>query len=140
MPRFPLFPSLPEVSGVSVEAAGQDTSTTTLTSITASGTALQWGSWTQLLASTAKKAILLIVCMDMSSAANMRVQIGVGASASESPIADISAGVAAAGSGNPQIYAPFIVNIPAVSRISARALSSTANSVAKVGVWLVEVD
>jgi hypothetical protein len=138
MPRFPYFSSLPLVSGVSVETAGFNEGSTTLTQVTTGSSTYTFGSWTQLLASTTNKAVVLIIVVDASSSARFRIQIGVGASGSESAICEMTY-MASSTSGKPSDYAAYLVNIPAGSRISACAAAVTASQNIYVGCYLVEV-
>jgi len=137
MPRFPFFSSLPLVSGTTIETGGVTESSTSLTSLTP--TANAWpSSWTQLLASTSNQCFFLIVCCEYAAGYATRVEIGVGASGSESAICDVTFYDASTVAQTAQ-YAYFMVNIEAGSRVSARAAATSSSGSVKVGVWLVEV-
>lgn len=97
-----------------------------LATAAASATAHTKGTWTQLIASTSAESGLLMVRADgVSTAAtetSMLLDIGVGASGSETPIMEnLAIGGASVSSGASNgLLAPLPVRIPSGSRVSCR--------------------
>lgn len=116
------------------------------TTITAGGTAHEKGSWTQLLASTAYEVYgitVLIAGTGTTASTNMRwlCDIGWGSSGSEEVFIPnlIGGNTPAMNSGvGPGTMYHFPIYIPAGTRLSARAQSSTASRTATVAIWLHE--
>jgi hypothetical protein len=90
------------------------------------------------MASTTNTAIFMVICALYVNSYRFRLQIGVGASGSESAICDMM--FYPGGSTGKQVdYSVHMVRIPAGSRISARCSCATASQYMSVGCWLVEV-
>lgn len=112
---------------------GTATGTSQGTSITA-GAANTAGSFTQLVASSAIDASwMIVICNQASAAGALAVDIAVGASGSEKVIAQQIVSVEASGAA-----VAFPCSIPAGTRISARAQSSTASATVGVSVILFD--
>jgi len=142
MPRLGNKGGFPFKSADAIEAAGPLTASSLLTTITA-GANYQWGAWTQYLAATAKKAFALIVCVAWAALpVKIRIQVGVGAAASEVPVADMSYAGDSTGYGMKSGYSGiFFRKIPAGSRVAVRGLSDQGAGVSVyVGLWLMEVN
>ena len=118
-------------------------SSTVGTQITASSTAGSKGSWTQLIASTAKEYHWLIVGFTANNASatitNVVVDIGIGAASSEIVLVpDLLVGSQPSITTDfaPHLYV-FPIRVPSGSRLSARSASGPAGSqTCRVLMWL----
>lgn len=114
------------------------------TTVTASGSTHTKGSYSQLIAATARDACGIMVLLNnvgvASTNARALVDIAIGAASSEQVlIPDLMAGNAGAWNnamnGGAMYYFP--IRIPAGVRLSARCQASTASDTVNVVVWLV---
>jgi hypothetical protein len=93
---------------------------------TASATAHTKGAWSQLIASTSAEAGLLMVRAESvfttATETSMLLDIGIGASGSETPVMENLAigGAAASSAASNGLLAPLPVRIPSGSRVSCR--------------------
>jgi hypothetical protein len=133
---------LPNLSCLSPENAGAVTSTTSMTQVTAASSANTKGSWTQLIASTTKRATWLLLLFAADPDTNtFVVDIGTGASGSETVlIPNIRVQVNDYNNSVPWANAGFLVpcDIPAGTRIAARCQCSAANDFVYVEAILLE--
>jgi hypothetical protein len=141
-PRDPnIFPprGFPTLSFGAAENAGFVSGSTTGTTLTAAGSAHTKGSWTQLLASTARRCGWLLVSILNANMVDCRylIDVGIGGAGSEAVlIPDLLAGYS---STNWTVLFSFPVMIPPGSRIAARCQASTANKTIQVSLVLLEV-
>lgn len=133
--------AVPRLTNESAENAGAVTSSATSGTLLTAGSPAHTkaSSWTQLIASMAKKATMIIVTFPKFSSQNLYlVDIGIGASGSEAVLVPNLFAAAGASTGNGQYGYVCPVMVPAGSRISARAQASVASSQLEVLVILVE--
>jgi hypothetical protein len=134
----------PPYSPPNYEAAGWGSSGTQNyicgTSVTAASSANSKGSWAQLIASTTRKVVGIVVLMHQSGTGKFMVDIGTGASGSESVlIPDVYVNFGGSyGAGSAAVFFP--VQIPAGTRIAARCQCSTASAVIYVVLGLMETE
>jgi hypothetical protein len=105
----------------------EDDTYASITAITSSATADAFGAWTQLMANVGTQKILKgVVVTFAGSAYKALIEIGIGASGSETAIARIPfnrpAGATAAG----VLYVPIDKELPDNARLSARVKDSNA--------------
>lgn len=131
----------PFMAPTSIETGGAVEATTALTAVT-SGAGNVFGSIVQLIASTAKEAVGIIVCCTLympAAASRTRVAICVGGAGSETEL--VSFTTACKGnyaSVNNPVYQAFLIRVPAATRVSAKVASDTASQVADISVYLME--
>lgn len=122
-------------SGSRIEVVGAVTGSTGGTTVTAAGSANTKGSWAQLVAATPCAASSLIVTGNFTGGIAHLLDIGVGASGSETVLVpDIHASCV---SNNP-IVVSFPIAIPAGARLAARLAASTASSTMSVIAYLAK--
>jgi hypothetical protein len=113
---------------------------------TASATAHTKGAWAQLIASTAAEAGLMMIRAESVSTAatetSMLLDIGVGASGSETPIMENLAigGASASSSASNGLLAPLPVRIPSGSRVSCRIQALIPSDTCTVSATLFAVN
>ena len=125
------------------ESNGIGASSTTGTQVTAGSTAGTKGSWTQLIASTAKEYHWLIVGFTENNASatitNVVVDIGIGAASSEIVLVPnllVGSSPAITTTFSSHFYV-FPIRVPSGSRLSARSASGPAGSqTCRVLMWL----
>lgn len=102
------------------------------------------GSWVQLVASTTKKTVAIVVSISKASvtALPFLVDIGIGAAASEAVlIGDLYYYEDTAAYVQGALAGPFLIEVPAGTRIAARCQCSTGSSRSlAVAVTLMEID
>jgi hypothetical protein len=142
MPIFPYPIPFPLSAPPYAEAAGITTTGAPYLTALTTGTANAFGSWAQLLASTAKRAVAVVIAMSSSYANYVyRVQIGVGAAASEVAVAEASGMCGDAVVSYEGInYVTIPVLIPGGSRVSARAAHEGASKTVYFGAYMLEMD
>ncbi len=137
MPDLGVERPFPWALATLIEAAGADASNSTGTVITASGTANVKGSWIQLIASTSKKTVA-IVCGFAAPNANSLVDIGTGASGSETVLI---ANLQCPSNNHNAPMLLMLLRVPAGTRLSARSQIGTAGAASvKLICYLMEVD
>lgn len=100
-------------------------------SITPSATAWAASAWVQLLASTPSASMLLGVVVDTGIAADAEIEIGTGASGSETVIATIPFTCESVTIGMPCIlWVPIPINIASGTRVAVRLRKSGTSTVA----------
>lgn len=133
----------PLYDGQGTETAGATSASSTGVAVTASGSTNTKGSWAELIASTARDAVGLIVNIGRghTATADFLVDIGIGAASSETVLVPNLKGDNGSNTLGPgQIFLP--IGIPAGTRISARCQSTSASAVSRIqvvtmyGSWL----
>ena len=140
MPLLGRLPGWPApVPNMSIENAGALTASTQGTTVISGSN--NWGNWTELLASTAKRVVAIIVCYD-GLGVNCRgeMAIGKGSAGSEVYIAKWQGYCYSLGS-EPCRYTGIIpCDIPAGTRIAARVFGWDSNTQFRIMAYLIEVD
>ena len=128
-----------------VDALGFTAGTLVGTSFTTTGTGAK-GSYSQVIASTARDYGMLAICVDqgtagLSTAAPISVDIAIGASGSEKIIApDVFVYLNSNyGGGGATSAGPFPVEVPAGSRIAVRGASDSAYAAITLGATIYGV-
>lgn len=121
------------------ETIGADTANSGGTTITASGTANTKGSWTQLSASTSGDASWIEVMIGSSTIGRFLVDIGIGASGSETVLLS-NLHFDSANSGAGAMYYRLPVAIAAGTRIAARVQASVGSRSVRVMAILFSGD
>ncbi len=135
MPPLQVPLPFPQETKPTEETGGAVTGSSTATTITASGTANVMGSWTQLIASTSKRAVAIIISLAWGSGVDMLVDIGTGGSGSEVVLLPY---LLHAGNGPRLTHYTFMIEIPSGTRIAARCQSPTASATDKAEIYLIE--
>ena len=86
-----------------------------------------YGAWTQLVDSTSSDILVSNIVVSLSSAASSRIQIGTGASGSETIRATVIAKAFSSSVMSMSIYINPYLFIPSNSRIAIRVASSSTN-------------
>ena len=132
----PFGGGFPDKTVTAYETIGTSTSTTRGTTLTA-GSAHVKGSWVQLVASTARKSVFMIIIPSRKSAsADYFVDIGTGGAGSETTVlADI---YDAAGAALGEFTKPLSVflKIDAGIRVAARTQSTTSTATIEITALL----
>jgi hypothetical protein len=140
LPDFPPrgLPSQEDAGWAAAGNSGADVGAT----VTAAASTNTKGSWTQLIASTTKKVVGLVVSISAggSTVCSYMLDIGTGASGSEAVLIPnlFTRYGSAYGWKSHSIFIP--VQIPAATRIAARVQSSSASAYVNVGVSLMETE
>ncbi len=135
MPPLQVPLPFPQESKPTEETAGAVTGSSTATTITASGTANVMGSWTQVIASTTKRAVAIGVSLAWGSGVDVLVDVGTGASGAEVVLLPT---LLHAGNGPRGTWYIFVIEVPAGTRIAARCQSSTGSATDKIAIHLME--
>jgi hypothetical protein len=109
------------------------------------GTVNNFGSWVQLIASTTKRtvAVLMAFCRDSAfTGYHYRVQIGTGNAGNEVGVADAMYVIGDAVVAYECMQYTFIpIMIQSGTRISARMVADySSNQTVDVALWLMEID
>ena len=137
MPNIDSVKTFPPLTTTNFESSPIDA---TMTIIQASATPNVKGNWTQLLASTAKKVSGIVVAIVGGTVANILIDIGTGAAASETVLIPNIWACPNTGVG---IWAKtifFPLELASGTRIAARCQSSPASANPRIGVMLMEID
>lgn len=122
-----------------VEQGGFDTSTTALTAISASGAGSE-GAWTEVIASTDADAdtidVYIIFISGGGSVEDFLIDIGIGPSSEQAIIENIPFSGRVASAGGLCDFLSFPVQIPAGTRVVARAIADSGSAVVGVGLSL----
>jgi hypothetical protein len=105
------------------------------TSITPSGTSWANSGWTQVIASTADAIVLGGITINPAVAVEYEIDVGVGASGSETVVTTIRGRSTTTGAPQTIILSPLLDNIPSGSRVSVRLRKSGTNTTA----WTVKL-
>ena len=126
-------------------AYGLTAASTTMTSVDAGGTADTEGAWTQITASTTNPIRSMIVGVgpgsDITTGAlcYFQLDIGVGSATEAAIISDMSlVRETASDQPKPIYHGPYPCNIPAGTRLAARAqcsVNTAGDRVIEVGIW-----
>ncbi|GAA0969760.1 hypothetical protein GCM10009555_017480 [Acrocarpospora macrocephala] len=128
----------PLYDGQGTETAGATAASSIGVAVTAGGSTNTKGSWVELIAATAHKAVGLIVNAGRghTATADFLVDIGVGASSSETVIIpNLKCDNGSNNLGPGQILIP--IGIPAGTRIAARCQATSASAVTRLQVILL---
>ena len=105
------------------------------TSITPSSTAWANSGWTQVIASTADAIVLGGITINPAAAVEYEIDVGVGASGSETVVTTIRGRSTTTGAPQTIILSPLLDNIPAGSRVAVRIRANTTTTTA----WTVKL-
>ncbi len=135
MPPLQVPLPFPQETKPTEETGGAVTGSSTGTTITASGTANTKGSWTQLIASTSKRAVAITVSLAWGMGVDMLVDVGTGAAGSEVVLLPNLLHPAA---GPRLTHFVFMIQIPSGTRVAARCQSPTASATDVAVIYLIE--
>jgi len=105
------------------------------TSITPSGTSWANSGWTQVIASTADAIVLGGITINPAAAVEYEIDVGVGASGSETVVTTIRGRSTTTGAPQTIILQPLLDNIPSGSRVSVRLRKASTSTTA----WTVKL-
>ncbi len=140
MPSIPGQVPFPQEAKPSEETAGAVTASSISTTLTAPATAnTKASTWTQLIASTTKRAIAIAVELAFNGAFDLLVDVGTGASGSEVVLlSDLMFGGTTGSNMAYNFSYLFFIAIPVGTRISGRCQSNPGSGSVRVSCYLVE--
>lgn len=135
---FPPESVSPAQAAFSSETCGATTSTSRGTTITASGSANTKGSYTQLLASTAKRSTKMLVILGRVSSSNNGYLVDIATGGAGAEVVQVPNLPFEWGDAKTLVGYLIDIVIPAGSRIAARCQSATGSATIDVEVILFE--